>query len=259
MSKEKTVIDDFLVLGNAVPDELKDGRKTVCVAGYSKKFGLIRIYPVPPKAPMRRWNVLEVPIERNAEDTREESWKIQGSKSEWNILPDKLSLKGRLEDREDQIALVNNLKSSMYAYSCIEQINDQKKSLGIIKPNILKCYFEERDKYDPTIQKTLTSDDPFRTIRSYPEIPKIVYSCSKCNAKNPHDQQVLEWGIYEWLRQNPKDRDKVWENLHIIDPQYDRTFLVGNQAQHRNAFLIISVFRHKLGQTQVSLDSQLNP
>lgn len=252
-NSERITISDFIVLGNAVPDELKDGRKTICVAGFSKGLGLVRIYPVPPKAPVKRWNILEVPVERNSQDTREESWKIQGSKSEWNILADRLILKDRLKDRSNQIKLVKDLKSSKYAYPCVERINETKKSIGIIDPKILKCYFEVREKYDPSVQKTLTSDDPFRTIRSYPEIPKIVYTCApKCESKNPHDQQVLEWGIYEWIRQNPEERDKVWENLHIVDEEYERTFLVGNQARYRSSFVIISIFRHKLEQHKVS-------
>ena len=245
-NSEKTTIDDFLVLGNAVPDELKDGRKTVCVAGFSKKHGLIRIYPVPPRAPMKRWNILEVPVERNSEDTREESWKIQGSKSEWDILPEKIKLKDHVGNRDEQISILDELLSSEFSYTCSEEINDRKASLGIVKPEILKCYFGEREKYDPTIQVTLSSNDPFKTIRAYPEQPRIVYRCSNCKTKNPHDQQVLEWGVYEWMRQNPEKQNDVWENLHITDKEYDKTFLVGNQARHRNAFMIISIFRHKI-------------
>lgn len=253
-SKQRITIEDFLVLGNAVPDELRDGRKTVCVAGYSKEHGLVRIYPVPPKAPMKRWNILEVPVERNSQDSREESWKIQGSKSEWNILPDKIRLRDRIDSRERQIALLDKLNKSEYAYDCIDEINSKKKSLGIITPKIIKCFFESREKFDPSVQLTLSSDEPFRTIKSYPEQPRILYRCSNCKSKNPHDQQVVEWGIYEWMRQNPKDKDKVWENLHIGEKGYRTSFLVGNQVLHRNSFLIISIFRHKLG---VSLDSQL--
>lgn len=43
MSDEHTVMDDVVILGEAVPDETHDGRKTICTAGYSEKHGLVRI------------------------------------------------------------------------------------------------------------------------------------------------------------------------------------------------------------------------
>lgn len=84
---EKITIDDCIVLGNAVPDEISDNRRTVCTAAYSERLGLIRIYPVPPNANMNRWEIVEIPLERNPKDNRRESWKIQGSHTEWSKIP----------------------------------------------------------------------------------------------------------------------------------------------------------------------------
>jgi len=84
-------MDDLVVLGNAVPDEISDHRKTVCTAGYSPKHGLIRVYPVPPGTSMKRWHVVEISLERNPQDTRVESWKIQDSKAEWDKLKFKIT------------------------------------------------------------------------------------------------------------------------------------------------------------------------
>ena len=72
--------DNIIVIGTAEPDELSDGRKTVCTVGYHPDHGLMRIYPVPPDTPMKRWNVVKIPLEKNTSDSREESWKMQGSK-----------------------------------------------------------------------------------------------------------------------------------------------------------------------------------
>ena len=94
MSDDKLVIDDLLVLGNAVPDIISDSRVTVCTAGWSPTRGLVRVYPVPPASNMRRWNVVKVPLERNPRDSRAESWKIQGSKSEWDRIAEKIELRG---------------------------------------------------------------------------------------------------------------------------------------------------------------------
>ena len=74
-------INDLVVLGNAVPYEMEDGRKTVCVAGYSDRLGLIRVYPARPDSPVKWRNRLAIPLARNPTDTRKESWKIRGSRA----------------------------------------------------------------------------------------------------------------------------------------------------------------------------------
>ena len=89
---ETDVIDDFISLGRAAPDKLSDRRKSYCVGGYSLSKGFIRIYPTSYKCPFKRWSPLKIPVENNPQDTREESWKIQGSKEEWDSLEQKIQV-----------------------------------------------------------------------------------------------------------------------------------------------------------------------
>lgn len=245
MSEGTLVIDDLIVLGNAAPDEISDNRKTVCTAGYSPTHGMIRIYPVPPNASMHRWNIVEVPLERNLKDTRLESWKVQGSKSEWDRLANKIKVKRKL-DREEWVALIDELHSK-FGVGCVEELNEKRLSLGLIKPETFEPRFEKRDKHDPSAQMSLFAKEPFLTIHNYDIQPRITYRCSSCRAKNPHDQQVLEWGVYEWIRKNPDKKEQAWKNLHIGEPGYETSFLVGNMALHRTSFMIISIFRYKVG------------
>lgn len=245
MSDEKLVVDDLLVLGNSVPDIISDNRITVCTAGYSKAYGLIRIYPVPPVSRMKRWNVVKVPLERNPTDTRAESWKTQGSKSEWERLADKIELKEVITDRDKRFAVLDDLHSR-FGVRCVEDLNDRKASLGVVRPEVLSCHMEKRDDYESEAQTTLGSSIPFLTIKNYPLKPLMEYRCPECRTKNPHSQQVVEWGIFEWMRRNPTEANKVWENLHIGEAGYDHSILVGNMALHRNSFMVISVFRMKL-------------
>ncbi len=245
MSNERILIDDLVVLGNAVPDVISDSRITVCTAGFSKKHGLIRIYPVPPRSHMKRWNVVTVPLERNSKDTRSESWKIQGSKSEWTQIASKIELNDVVDSKEKKLDLLENL-SERFGASCIEELNSKKVSLGIIKPQIISHGFEKRTDYEGTAQATLGVEKPFLTIKNYPLKPVITYRCPDCRAQGPHHQQVVEWGIYEWVRQNPNRADEAWDNLHIGEENYYTSFLVGNMALHRNSFMIISIFRLKL-------------
>lgn len=244
MSQERIVVDDLVILGEAVPDEISDGRKTVCTAGFSPKHGLIRIYPVPPNARLQRWQVIEIPLERNSRDTRTESWKIQGSKSEWESLPRKIITHEKLE-RSQWVNLIDRLHKE-FGVGCIEDLNEQQLSLGMIMPKEFKPRFEERKTHDPSVQMTLIHQEPFKTVHNYEVQPRMTYRCSECRSQKPHDQQILEWGVYEWLRKNPEQRDGVWKNLHIGESGYHTSFLVGNMFLHRSAFMIISIFRYKM-------------
>lgn len=131
---------------------------------------------------------------------------------------------------------------------CIEDMNNQRTSLGIIVPKILDKKFEKRKGFDDTIQATLIDKELFMTVRNYAIRPVVTYRCPECRTKNPHRQGVREWGAYEWLRKE-RDADRLWDNLHLGDPEYDQAFLVGNMNLHRSSFMIISVFRFKGAKT----------
>jgi len=127
MISERLVIDDLVILGRAVPEPIKNGRVTVCTGGYSPKLGLIRVYPTKPSTPIRRWDIVRVPVEKDPRDTRTESWKIQGSRSEWERLDEKVEVVGRLKS-DDRPNLVANLTDG-----CVNEINEARRSLGIVK------------------------------------------------------------------------------------------------------------------------------
>ena len=149
---------------------------------------------------------------------------------------------------------------SKFGVDCVEQLNDKLVSFGLIKPKIISYQLETREDFEKSTQLSLDSREPFLTIKNYALRPVISYRCQNCKTKGPHSQQVLEWGIYEWLRRHPNEPKKVWENLRMKESGYYRSFLVGNLALFRTSFCIISMFRKKLqGQTptaQVALGSQ---
>ena len=244
---DKIVVDDLIVLGRACPERIKNGRVTVCTAGYSRKLGFLRIYPTRIEMPLRQWSIVKVPLERNPQDTRKESWKIQGSKSEWDRLCDKVQVVGELK-QDERLNLIANLVDD-----CVNTINESGRSLGIVKPIIEKCYFSKQEDYDTSKQLTLLGFPLPQVKEQYPLIPRIRYRCVNCKAKTPHDQQVLEWGFYEWVRKNPDKADQVWENALIHSPKHEIFFLVGNLFRYRNVFIIISVLRLPKGPIQKQL------
>ncbi len=161
---EKRVIDDLIILGRAVPETIRNGRTTICTAGYSHKLGFVRIYPTKHTSPLKRWNIVKVPVERDPRDTRRESWKIQGSKREWDRLDEKIEPVGRLR-KKDLLNLIANLTDG-----CVKDVNNVKRSLGIIKPEIRECYFCPEEDYDPYIQRTLFGPPPPKSKKTISRI-----------------------------------------------------------------------------------------
>ncbi len=232
-------IDDLVVLGRGAPDQMSDGRITICAAGWSPKFGFVRIYPTRTSSPLKQWNRVSVPVERNPVDSRAESWKIRGSKSEWDNLDRKIAVVGRVEGQEKR-QLVRSLVTG-----CVNETNDRHGSLAIIEPLELSGYLSERSDVDPSVQRTLDGDELQRTKHGYRYQPRLQYKCSHCVSKGGHDQQLIEWGCYEWFRKEPGREAQVFDNLRLGDPAWEHFLFVGNQANHRKSFLAIGVLRWK--------------
>lgn len=249
MPAERLSIDDLVILGRGAPDRMRDGRITICAAGWSKTHGFMRIYPTRTSSPLRQWNVVSVPVERNPLDSRQESWKIQGSKSEWDNLDRRIEVVGQL-DQPERRTVIRALVSP-----CVNAINESRASLGIVHPVELSGSLSERADVDRDVQLTLTGPPQQRTKHGYRFQPRLTYRCSGCTSVSPHDQQVIEWGCYEWFRKNPGLESQVFDNLHIGDGDYEKHLFVGNQANHRSSFLVITVLRWK----EVSLAEFLRP
>ena len=95
------IIDDLIVLGRAGPELISDGRHTICLGGWSPTRGFIRIYLTHMYSEAQRWNVIQLPVE-NGDDYRNESWKIEGSKDEWDNLHEKINRTDQLTHDEHQ-------------------------------------------------------------------------------------------------------------------------------------------------------------
>ena len=230
-------IDDMVVLGRSSPDNLSDGRASVCVAGHSKARGFIRLYPTRMDSPLKVWNIVSVAVEKNPTDSRSESWKIKGSKAEWRNLSNKIDVVGNLRHGA-RLAYIDTVVSG-----CVTDLNDSRRSIGIVKPLERSCYLSERSDYDPDTQKTLYGGVVPSDKHSFKHQPRVHYRCSECKSANGHDQQILEWGVYEWFRKHPGAEEQVWENLFSKEKHQDIFFLVGNQARRLTSFMVISILR----------------
>ncbi len=241
------VIDDLIVLGRAGPELIQDGRHTVCLGGWSESKGFVRLYPTHKYSDAQRWNVVEVPVEQDkSHDWRDESYKIQGSKKDWDTLYQKIDEKRRL-DKDEQIELIESIPTT-----CPNRLNEEEKSMGLVKPaEIHDVRIEEVE--DPEPIQTDMQGNKLRSKNSYPHKLYIEYTCEDCIAKGNHNQSCIEWGVYRWWQKNPDKPEQVIENLHLNDENWTKYFFVGNQKNHARSFLIISVLRWKQHEDQAGL------
>jgi len=235
------IIDDLIILGRAVPEPIKDGRITICLGGYSPTHGFIRIYPTKANMNINRWAIISVEVEKDKRDTRKESWKITGSKENWDYLQHCINKVGNWPKKQ-RLPLIYSL-----ATDCISTINQNRNSLGIIKPNIIRTYFRNNPKFGQAYQPLFPSlQENTMVKRDFLYEPRIEYRCSSnCQTKGPHDQQVLEWGFFKWFEKHPNRHEQVWENAMLDRQDYTTYFFVGNQARYRTSYLIISILRFK--------------
>jgi len=234
------IINDLIVLGRACPSVTSDGRKTVCLGGYSLVFGFVRIYPVRPDSIIKRWDVISVDVERNPQDSREESWKIVDSKLGWDEINNHIRIVGQWP-KNHRGPLCEEIKTS-----CVHDLNANKTSLGIIRPDTLRGHFGINAKYDGLFQMMLPELEDHKgtmTKHDHPYFPKLKYTCG--DTCNGHDQSLLEWGAYMWCQKHPDKLDRLWSNLRLYDESYLHYLFVGNLAHQRTSYVVISVLRQK--------------
>jgi len=224
-------IDNLVILGTAVPELRKDGHKTVCVAGWNKDLGFVRIYPCNAEMGLHRWDVVSVTVEGNNKDTRFESWKLIGEAPS-------IFKTGRIEgtDRKDLMEATVSL--------CVTDINNMKLSLGVIQAHHITTKLTKNSSLNnqETFSELENDNRWLKTRGDYLLQPKLEFNCGNaCRSKNKHSQTVLEWGAYEWVRKNPENIHQLFNNWKINNPDYDIFFVVGNLCRHRNSFIIISV------------------
>lgn len=243
---ERVQIDDLIVLGRSAPSIMSsDKRHTVCVGGYSPSMEqFIRIYPTKVRnMKLKRWNKVSVEVERNPEDHRKESFKMPGSKEDWEDLHEKMEITGRIEDLEEKRKLLREIENDN-----IGELKEQDRSMGLVRADIEDAYIGEREKVE-AVQEDIKGRK-IRTKKNFQEIPRVKFSCGRnCQIKSPyHDKQILEWGIYEFLRkckyEDEFDKDyEVEEVLNIknfLDDEYEHYFLAGDIASHPKTFIVIS-------------------
>lgn len=236
---EETELTNLVILGRAAPEEMSDGRQTVCTGAWSPTRGFIRLYPIDPEKDLfSRWDIVDAEVERNPSDARHESWKIKGRKKNQN---EKVEVTGQYP-RHKRATLLHHLQDD-----CVNDINEAKRSLGIVRP---------RSPPELDFKPWEEDDAPGKQAKLFEELEelkpenredfdyniKIRYECPNCRTQQGyHQQTLLEWGAYMGLQNNPENPRQLESNYRFDDENYRTWLFVGNMNQYKGQFITISV------------------
>jgi hypothetical protein len=233
-----------------------------CIAGIEvvddRPRGLIRLYPVPFREleddqKFHKYELLEVAVESHSGDTRPET--RRPDRDSLQTIGPKLTTENGWQRRRPFVEPL--IHGSMCEIQTAEPETGQ--SLGIFRPSEVQDL--EIDEKDPDVDKKrfaeavaaqgslLESEEKTFGRRAIEQIPfafKYRYRCGDADCKG-HRQSLIDWEIAQFYRRvrNKSDwRDRMrarWLD-EVCGDRRDTAFIVGNQRQYTNAFLVLGVW-----------------
>ena len=245
------IVEDFVMLGTTVPEPNSDGRVFVCSAGYSAELRqLVRIYPLARRGAPRRWSVNRVRLERNRMDSRIESWQIAGDRSpeEHDHINDAFQSLDNI-DRGARAGLLDKV-----VVESIAEANARRMSLAVVHPPHtpwLSFDYNPDSPDSPMMRLFDVGDEPSRGSQRFAFIPRLEFR----DEAGGHNLMLRDWGCFEFMRRYGYDRrHELRQALHMNSGS---SLLVGNMANQRTAWLVISVLNGVRSAQPSLFDDQL--
>jgi hypothetical protein len=245
----------ILIATKTYPSISTKYKETVCTAGIlldgdENPLQWIRIYPIrfrlldfDKRYP--RWSIISAKIGRNDKDYRTESFRIDDNSLQ---IIRKLDTSNNWQERKSFIFPLR--------FRSIKEIQDQGKSLGIIKPKYIDKYFHKKTDREWSIsqQASVNQLDLFEPQIDLEKIPyKFVYQFTDEDNLS-HKYSISDWEISELYRKcrnqsklsgldaEEEALEKVRQKLEDDFLQNkDLYFIVGNLKNHVKSFMIIGL------------------
>jgi hypothetical protein len=238
---ERRILNDVVILAQGVPQTDKHGKTTICTIGYSMADNeYLRIYPTHPSYGLRRWDRVQMDCERHKADWRFESWQLRNG-------ADDLSIRIRSTTRGKLTRPMRQKLISRIADLSIDEINESKRSIGIVRAVNPRVYLKQNKQNFGFLQQTslAKNESPYSVRADFSSIPYVKFVCWDSEPCSGHDMQLQEWGVYEYMRKNPTSFDSVLKNLQMHNYEWTHFLVVGNQVAHPNSFMVIGDIRFK--------------
>lgn len=229
---------NYIVLGQTIPEQSKKYGVRVCTAGYNLDTSeFVRVYPLSVDYHFSRWQCFEgLPLRRNNKDNREESWRLNINIDDIHTIP------WTMYPKSKRTALIEELYQFHYAES-IRQLNNERRSLAIIRLNDCEPYFTNQRKTPVDCRQMCMFDDTDYsqlTKVGYKYLPRIKFLD---DAGLPHDLMLQSWDAYMHQKNlsNKYGVDSLWEIMKVKRGG-NKFALIGNMNHQRNSWLIITLF-----------------
>lgn len=215
------ILEDFVMLGKTAPEMDRQGRVTVCSAGWSPELRqLVRIYPLAVENAPPDFSVSQVRLERNHQDTRHESWKIAGDRS--------LTVHAGINTRFDVKHILNDRQSLVDQIPLVESVqeaNQKRLSLAVIQPEGKPEFYLEKNK-------NWLMHDKMVGTKTYKYLPRLKFDLGGTT----HKLKYLNQEVYNHLK--PTNKSDFWR----IAGRFKKNpkLLIGNMFAYRNNWLVIA-------------------
>ncbi len=247
----------ILIATKTYPSISRKYRETVCTAGIlldddNKPLQWIRIYPIRYRylefdQYYPRWSIISAEIEKNDKDYRPESYRINDTSIR---VIKKINTDDNWSERKSFVLPLQ--------FRSTKEIQEQKLSLGIIKPKLIKKYlYENVEREWNAKQRAILDQGDLFEPKNY-DLEKIPYKFSYkfIDEDNiPHKYSISDWEIMQLYR-NCRDKskfsgldaekealEKVRQKLEDdFMPKKDLYFIIGNLKNHPKSFMIIGLF-----------------
>lgn len=244
------IIDYTLVIQTVPEYSKKNDTVYTCTVGYSQQLGWIRVYPMPYSKGLQRWNTYKIRVEKNKQDSRNESWKLCGySKQEqWKNWNQDVQFYKRLNESQKNYLKQQMIKNTLPAISVM---NKNRQSIGFIEVDKVRARWEVNESYFNPNQLLLFSDIEEESISQFTKANKQFHSRIKfMDLDGQHDLLLNNWQYYEYQRKfghNP-------EAFRNINNNKKQILMLGNLFQYRNTWLVLDSFTAPNNKLELLLD-----
>lgn len=245
-----------MIWAKTYPELSRKYRETVCTAGCLEDGSPIRIYPVPLRylpgvSKYRLYDWIEVPLRRNPQDSRPESFRIATGVEPRVVghVRSKDGWRGRMEILS---------RKSEWHFDCATALHDAQQDLGtslgmisvreVVKVEAVDRDSKEREGHERSLEARKQSIDMFAGkgrnlhLDFIPWRFRVHWRCEDPACDQPHTASVLDWGLNNLAR--TRGRDAALAKLRDICDleKHSLQLFLGNLNSRRRTFSIVGLW-----------------
>jgi len=257
-----------LITVKTYPQPHEKYKELVCTAGVREDGSFIRLHPIafrykPYSQQYKKYQWIELEVEKNEEDKRPESYKqVEGTIIK--TIGESISTKKNWADRKKYV-LARGVETMCH----LEHLSQEQCSLGIIRPKVVEDFiYEETTRvWKPEQQKNLDQQNLFgdnlKPLKKIPYKFRYVFKCEEPNCTG-HKKMITDWelgilflNMYEKHQSEDIALAKVKETFmgKICSSNIDTHFFVGTvNPKKYKAWIVIGTFYPPKGDPELPFD-----